>query len=71
MTTWKCVICARKMQTDIKPGLIERLCADCRVRHWMKVVDIYTTGDVERLAEAKVKLRAAQKALEKTREGIK
>lgn len=71
MTKWKCVICARKMETDVKPSLIERLCADCNVSHWTKVVDIYRTGDVERLVEAKVKLRAAQKALEKTREAIK
>jgi hypothetical protein len=59
------------METDVKPSLIERLCADCNVSHWTKVVDIYRTGDVERLVEAKVKLRAAQKALEKTREAIK
>ena len=70
MTKWKCVICARKMETDMKPSLNERLCADCSVRHWTKVVDIYRTVDVERLAEAKVKLRAAQKALEKSREVI-
>ncbi len=70
MTKWKCVICARKMETAVKPSLIERLCADCNVSHWTKVVDIYRTGDVERLAEAEVKLRAAQKALKKSREVI-
>jgi hypothetical protein len=38
--------------------------------HWKKVVDIYTTGDKERLAEAKSKLRAAEKALNKTRQEV-
>ena len=56
------------MQTDVKPGLIERLCPDCKVSHWTKVVDIYKTGDADRLAEAKAKLSAAVKALKKTQE---
>ena len=68
MSKWKCVICARQMVTETKPSLIERLCADCNVSHWKKVVDIYTAGDKERLADAQVKLRAAVKALKKTQE---
>jgi len=68
VSKWKCVICARQMVTETKPNLIERLCADCRVSHWQKVVDIYSTGDKERLKEAQVKLRAAVKALKKTQE---
>ena len=68
MTKWKCVICARQMVTETKPSLIERLCADCNVSHWKKVVDIYTTGDKKRLAEAKKKLSAAVTALKKTQE---
>ena len=71
MTKWKCVICARQMITEKKPSLIERLCADCNVSHWQKVVDIYTTGDKERLAEAKKKLSAAVKARNKTRQEVK
>jgi hypothetical protein len=71
MTKWKCVICARQMITEKKPSLIERLCADCNVSHWKKVVDIYAIGDKERLAEAKSKLRAAEKALNKTRQEVK
>jgi hypothetical protein len=59
------------MVTDTKPNLIERLCADCRVSHWQKVVDIYTTGDKKRLAEAKKKLSAAVTALKKTRQEVK
>jgi hypothetical protein len=65
VTKWKCTICWRQMQTDTKPGLIERLCPDCKVSHWAKVVAIYQTGDADRLAEAKTKLRAAQAALKK------
>lgn len=71
MIKWKCTICWRQMQTEVKPGLIERLCADCNVSHWKKVVDIYTTGDKERLAEAKKKLSAAVTALKKTRQEVK
>jgi len=56
------------MATEVKPNLIERLCPDCKVSHWQKVVEIYATGDKERLAEAKSKLRAAQQALKKTQE---
>jgi len=71
MIKWKCVICARQMATKVKPNLIERLCADCKVTHWQKVVDIYTTGDKKRLAEAKKKLSAAVTALNKTRQEVK
>jgi hypothetical protein len=68
VTKWKCSICARQMQTETKPSLIERLCPDCCVSHWQKVVEIYKTGDEDRLAIAKSKLRAAQQALKKTQE---
>ena len=68
MIKWKCTICWRQMQTDVKPGLIKRLCPDCNVSHWQKVVDIFTTGDTDRLAEAKKKLSAAVTALKKTQE---
>ena len=56
------------MATETKPNLIERLCPDCNVSHWQKVVEIYAIGDKERLTEAKSKLRAAQQALKKTQE---
>ena len=68
MTKWKCTICWRQMATEVKPQLIERLCPDCKVSHWQKVVEIYESGDKKRLADAQVKLRAAVKALEKTQE---
>lgn len=68
MTKWKCTICWRQMATEVKPDLIERLCPDCKVSHWQKVVEIYETGDKQRLTEAKSKLRAAVKALKKTQE---
>ena len=56
------------MATEVKPELIDRLCPDCKVSHWQKVVDIYETGDKKRLAEAKKKLSAAVTALKKTQE---
>jgi hypothetical protein len=56
------------MATEVKPQLIERLCPDCMVSHWQKVVEIYESGDKKRLADAQVKLRAAVKALKKTQE---
>lgn len=68
MTSWKCTICWRRMATVIKPNLIERLCPDCKVSHWQKVVEIYAAGDKERLAEAKVKLRIALTALKESKE---
>ena len=72
MKKWKCVICARQVFTETKPSLIERLCPDCNVSHWQKVVDIYNFSitDTDRLAEAKSKLRAAKKALNKTRQEV-
>ena len=68
MSKWKCTICWRQMQTDVKPGLIERLCPDCKVSHWQKVVDIYKAGDAERLAQAQAKLADAKKELKQYQE---
>jgi DNA-directed RNA polymerase subunit RPC12/RpoP len=68
VSKWKCTICWRQVVTEKKPNLIERLCPDCKVSHWKKVVDIYKTGDAERHEEAKKKLSAAIKALKKTQE---
>lgn len=68
MSKWKCTICWRQMATEVKPDLIERLCPDCKVSHWQRVVDIYKSGDKARLAEAKKQLAAAQKALKKSQE---
>lgn len=68
MIKWKCSICYRQMATEVKPSLLDRLCPTCQVKHWTKVVDIYKSGDEERLAAATIKLRAAQKALKETQE---
>ena len=70
MIKWKCTICWRQMVTEGKPKLIERLCPDCTVNHWQKVVDIYNYDptDTERLAQAKAKLKAAKAALKKSQE---
>ena len=71
MIKWKCTICWRQIATEVKPQLIERLCPDCKVSHWQKVVEIYESGDKKRLAEAKKKLSAAVTALNKTRQEVK
>jgi len=72
---WKCTICARQMQTDVKPGLVLRLCPDCKVTHCQRVVDIYSAaGEKEKLKDAKARLRDAVKARKNSRavkEGIK
>lgn len=68
MIKWKCSICYRQMATETRPSLLERLCPPCMVKHWTKVVDIYKSGDEERLATATVKLRAAKEALMKMEE---
>jgi hypothetical protein len=56
------------MQTDIKPGLVLRLCPDCRVTHCQRVVDIYSAaGETEKLKDAKARLRDAVKARKNSR----
>ena len=68
MSKWKCTICRRQMQTDIKPGLVLRLCPDCNVTHCQRVVDIYSWGgDKEKLKDAKARLRDAVKARKNSR----
>ena len=67
MTKWKCTICWRQMETAVKPGLIERLCPDCKVTHCQRVVDIYeSAGEKEKLKDAKARLRDALNALKKS-----
>ena len=75
MIKWKCSICSRSVQTDVKPVLWERLCPDCKVAHCRRVVDIYDMGgDKGKLKDAKAALRDAITALKKSqvvKEGIK
>jgi hypothetical protein len=55
------------METAVKPGLIERLCPDCKVTHCQRVVDIYeSAGEKEKLKDAKARLRDALNALKKS-----
>lgn len=63
MIKWKCSICWMTRQSEVKPHLLERLCEDCAVTHWRKVVDIYTSLGGMRLEEAHLKLKEAQAAL--------
>ena len=70
MSKWKCKICARQMITDEKPRW--RLCVDCDVSLWKKVVDTKKAiADAEGLAVAKRYLREAEEALKKTRQEVK
>lgn len=70
MSKWKCKICARQMITDEKPSW--RLCADCNVSLWKKVIDIKESiADAEGLAVAKTRLREAEEALNKSRQEVK
>ena len=63
MVKWKCSICWMTRQSEVKPHLLERLCEDCAVTHWRKVVEIYKHEKGMRLEEARLKLKAAQAAL--------
>jgi len=58
---WKCVICETKCQTEVKPALGTRLCKECLVKHYKRVVEIYKPLGGFRLEEAKRSLKAAEK----------
>lgn len=61
MIKWKCTICWQKVETEVKPELLERLCKPCKVQHWKNVVNIYKPGGGIRYEEAKQKLAAVKK----------
>ena len=61
MVKWKCSICWEKIESEVKPPLIERLCRPCKIRHWTTVVSIYKAGGGIRYEEAKQKLAAVKK----------
>jgi hypothetical protein len=58
---WKCVLCDAKCETEVKPGLGQRLCKKCLVRHYQTLVQIYKPGGGVRLDEAKRLLEQAKK----------
>lgn len=61
MIKWKCLVCDAKQQTEVKPGLGQRLCPKCKVGHYKRLVDIYRPEGGFRLEEARMLLKAAQK----------
>jgi hypothetical protein len=60
MITWKCLVCEAKQRTEVKPGIGQRLCLACKVRHYERLVDIYRLEKGARLDEARLLLKAAK-----------
>jgi hypothetical protein len=58
---WKCLICETKQQSEVKPGIGQRLCLKCKVNHYKRVVDIYRLEGGCKLSEAKLLLEQAKK----------
>ena len=61
MIKWECSLCWKKLETEIKPPLIQRLCKPCKVRHYKTLVEIYKHQGGFRLDEAKLLLENAKK----------
>ena len=63
MKKWRCIICQHQRATEQRPSLRERLCEDCNVSHWRKVLQIVKYGTQEQRDDAKAKLKEAEAAL--------
>lgn len=63
MKRWRCIICQAQRATEERPSLRERLCEDCNVSHWRKVLQILKHGTQEQRDDASVKLKEAEAAL--------
>ena len=61
MIKWKCVLCDAKCETEVKPGLGQRLCNKCLLRHYQTLVQIYKPERGVILDEAKRLLEQAKK----------
>jgi hypothetical protein len=57
---WKCSVCLAKRESEVKPVLYQRLCEDCKVEHYKKVVGIYALEGGFRQEEARLLLKQAQ-----------
>jgi len=55
---WKCTLCYRNIESEVKPPLLERMCKPCKIKHWKTVVSIYKPGGGIRYEEAKASLLA-------------
>jgi len=60
MVKWKCSVCLAKRESEVKPVLYQRLCEDCKVEHYKKLVEIYRLEGGFRLEEARLLLKQAQ-----------
>ena len=63
MVKWKCSVCLAKRESEVKPVLYQRLCEDCKVKHYKQVVDIYANEGGFRQEEARLLLKQTQKEL--------
>jgi hypothetical protein len=63
MVKWRCLMCDAKQQSDVKPQLGQRLCKQCMVGHYERLVAIYKPGGGFRFEEAKLHLKAAKAEL--------
>jgi hypothetical protein len=64
---WECSLCWKKIETEVKPPLIQRLCGPCKVRHYTTVVGIYQLEGGFRLDEAKLLLQKAKAELKEAK----
>lgn len=71
MVKWKCSLCWEKVESEVKPQLVERLCKPCKVRHYTTLVEIYKPGGGFRLDEAKMLLKAAKAELKAAKKEVK
>ncbi len=71
MKKWRCIICQAQRASEERPALRERLCEDCNVSHWRKVLDIFKHGTQQQRDDAKQKLREAEAALKAYRKQYK
>jgi len=60
---WKCSVCLAKRESEVKPVLYQRLCEDCKVEHYKKLVGIYSVEGGFRQEEARLLLKQAQSEL--------
>jgi hypothetical protein len=63
VTKWKCSVCLATRQSEVKPVLYQRLCEDCKVEHYKKLVAIYSVEGGFRQEEARLLLKQAQSEL--------
>lgn len=65
MIAWQCSLCGKKNRTDVRPLLQERLCPECKVRHWERLLMMYARDQRgEQYRNAKAQLTKAREALE-------